>query len=59
MLFNGIPSRQASLLPVQDSGGIPLPVNAIRAYHVASPLTTKRLFVNTTPPAVVCNPGMA
>jgi hypothetical protein len=58
MLFNGIPLRLASPLPMQDGGGNPLPVNAIRAYYVASPLTTKRLYVNDTPPAVVCNLGM-
>jgi hypothetical protein len=58
MLFNGIPLRLASHLPMQDGGGITLPVNAIRAYYVASPLTTKRPCTHSTPPAVVCNLDM-
>jgi hypothetical protein len=58
MLFNEIPLRLASPLPMQDGGGITLPVNAIRTNHVASPLTTKRLCIHSTPPPVVCNLGM-
>src|ERR1700744_3116001 len=42
-------------LPVQECGGIPLRVNAIRMRRGAPPVTTKRLASYVTPPAALCN----